>query len=845
MRRWSGSPWGGVVTNVETISTDQLRRLHPRVIEGPTEIAALLERLLDEQVALRQGLNRRIEPETATVVEVTGDHLVLRADGFDRTDQRNLLLNFSLDGQTFSFPTVRLDGEVNGRVRAQKPRAVYCRERRDRARRPPGSGLSDPSRVLLIEEGRRQRQAQVEDCSAGGLGVRLPLAESRVSPCFRVRFVDGDRAGCEADAELRHQAPDTAGSGWTRLGLALSNYGSPSPVPVVHRDEVLPGRIVDRVRRRWSTLAQGAAYASTRLVRSLVPRRQQGPKIHLARYQNEQGERLVGIIDSWGDARGATAVVIAPAWGRTKETLLPLARTIVETFRAANRPVVVLRFDGIRKRGESHNDADCLEPGTEHHRFTFSQGARDISATLDFLERSPEFAPSKTILVTFSAASIDGRAAVAQESAGRIAGWACVVGAPDLQSAMRVISGGVDYLGGVERGVSFGYQEILGVEVDIDLAAEDAIAQGMAFLEDARRDLAQISQPITWFHGAHDAWMDLDRARDILSHGDTRQRQLVVIPTGHQLQSSRQALEVFQSIAADIGRMALGVELRPALPNFGDLDARRGAERSRRPAVETNLRDFWHDYLVGRDGVLGIELMTSASNFQSLMEAQIEALRVGAGDVVLDVGAGTGAFPTQIADCGDCPVPLEIVELDFVKDGLRRARKRLEERVFPKGLSVQYLEASLDVPEGFRSIPLRSESCDRVLASLVLSYVSDPSELLREIHRVLRPGARLVISVMQKDADISKIYMEGVDELQGGLARKRFGAEGAEQVTKSARAFLNDASRLLDLEERGAFQFWEPDELAALIRGTGFSNLEVCSAFGMPPQAVMVAADRP
>ena len=93
------------------------------------------------------------------------------------------------------------------------------------------------------------------------------------------------------------------------------------------------------------------------------PANSEGPEIRVVRYQNERGERLVGIIDSWGDTRGATAVVIAPAWGRTKETLLPLARTIVETFRAANHPVVVLRFDGIRKRGESHNDPDCLEAG--------------------------------------------------------------------------------------------------------------------------------------------------------------------------------------------------------------------------------------------------------------------------------------------------------------------------------------------------------------------------------------------------------------------------------------------------------------------------------------------------
>jgi len=460
----------------------------------------------------------------------------------------------------------------------------------------------------------------------------------------------------------------------------------------------------------------------------------------MVRYETERGERLVAIIDSWGDTRGATAVVISPAWGRTKETLLPLARTIVATFQAANQPVVVLRFDGIRKRGESHNDPECLEAGTEHHHFTLSQGVRDISATLDFLERSPEFAPSKTILVTFSAGSIDGRAAVVHESSGRIAGWVCVVGAPDLQSAMRAISGGVDFVGGFERGVSFGFQEILGVEVDTYLASEDAIAHKLAFLEDARRDLAEISQPVTWFHGEYDAWMDLDRVRDILSHGDTRHRQLVVIPTGHQLQSSRQALEVFQSVSVEIGRMALGAGLRPALPNFGDLDARRVAERSRKAAVKMNLRDFWHDYLVGRDGVLGIELMTSASHYRLLMDTQIEALRVGAGDVVLDIGAGTGTFPTQLAEDGGCPVPLQVLELDFVKDGLRRARKRLAERVLPNGLSVQYLAASLDVPEGFSSIPLGSESCDRVLASLVLSYVKDPSELLREIHRVLRPG---------------------------------------------------------------------------------------------------------
>jgi ubiquinone/menaquinone biosynthesis C-methylase UbiE len=132
-----------------------------------------------------------------------------------------------------------------------------------------------------------------------------------------------------------------------------------------------------------------------------------------------------------------------------------------------------------------------------------------------------------------------------------------------------------------------------------------------------------------------------------------------------------------------------------------------------------------------------------------------------------------------------------------------------------------------------------------VLASLLLSYVKDPFELLREIHRVLRPGARLVISTLQKDADISKIYMEGLSELRSGLARERFGAEGERRLAGSARTFLNDAARLLDLEEEGTFHFWEEDELAALLRGAAFSNPSVRPVFGEPPHALMAVANRP
>ena len=70
-------------------------------------------------------------------------------------------------------------------------------------------------------------------------------------------------------------------------------------------------------------------------------------------------------------------MVIPPAWGRTKETLLPLAATIVETFRRAGQPVRVVRFDGTHRRGESHVDPELRTPGEEYLHFTFSQAVRE------------------------------------------------------------------------------------------------------------------------------------------------------------------------------------------------------------------------------------------------------------------------------------------------------------------------------------------------------------------------------------------------------------------------------------------------------------------------------------
>ena len=403
---------------------------------------------------------------------------------------------------------------------------------------------------------------------------------------------------------------------------------------------------------------------------------------------------------------------------------------------------------------------------------------------------------------------------------------------------MRVISGGVDYVGGVERGVSFGLQEVLGVEVDIDLAGKDALQHKLAYLEDAREDFETIRQPITWYHGKYDAWMDLDRIKNVLVSDTATNRRLVLLPTGHQLRSSREALDVFQEIASEIASMAHGSRIAPALPDLGELAQRQKAERSRLARPSVNLRSFWRDYLVGRDGTLGIELMTAASAYRSLMAAQVDALALSPGAHTADLGSGVGSFSLHVSEIFAGREPVVVFACDFVRAGLLRGRARLEGDLGSDGARVHGIECDLDRGP---AVPLRTGSMDAVMASLLLSYLRNPEAMLREIRRILRPGGRLVASSLRRDADISKIFMDGLQELTSIEGVEHLGAAQA-LVDEAAPKFLNDAARLLDLEEFGFFNFWEIDELVALVEGAGFAVVSAEPGFGEPPQAIVVTA---
>jgi ubiquinone/menaquinone biosynthesis C-methylase UbiE len=253
------------------------------------------------------------------------------------------------------------------------------------------------------------------------------------------------------------------------------------------------------------------------------------------------------------------------------------------------------------------------------------------------------------------------------------------------------------------------------------------------------------------------------------------------------------------------------------------------------------VRSFWRNYLVGRDGSVGIELMTQIRPYRELLRLQISELDLRPGQRIADLGSGTGALPLSLIDMDCVPGDVSVVEFDYVREGLCRCRHRLDAEQ-PQGhaLEVSFVEANLDAGNGIASFPVATGSFDGAVASLMLSYVSRPIVALREMHRILRPGARLVVSSLRQDADMSKLFIDGLAELR---------TRGAtlvpdDHLDRAARNYMNQASRLLDLEESGVFRFWNSSELASLISRAGFEVIATQESFGSPPQAVVITAIR-
>jgi arsenite methyltransferase len=109
-----------------------------------------------------------------------------------------------------------------------------------------------------------------------------------------------------------------------------------------------------------------------------------------------------------------------------------------------------------------------------------------------------------------------------------------------------------------------------------------------------------------------------------------------------------------------------------------------------------------------------------------------EALGAAPGERILDVGCGPGFYASELLD--QVGEEGSVVAVDASPQMLAVAAHRCEGRA---NVSFHQADAA--------SLPVEDGGFDRALSVQVLEYVADVEAALREFHRALRPGGRVVV----------------------------------------------------------------------------------------------------
>lgn len=125
-----------------------------------------------------------------------------------------------------------------------------------------------------------------------------------------------------------------------------------------------------------------------------------------------------------------------------------------------------------------------------------------------------------------------------------------------------------------------------------------------------------------------------------------------------------------------------------------------------------------------------------------------------------------------------------------------------------------------------RRLPFADASVNKICCSLVLSYLKEPLSLIREFHRILRPGGVAVVSSMKPGCDMTVLYHDYVTQNSDTQSELEVDNE------QDASVLLSAAGRIKLKEDTGVYQFFEFEELEQFAALSGFEDTQSCRSFG-------------
>jgi SAM-dependent methyltransferase len=265
---------------------------------------------------------------------------------------------------------------------------------------------------------------------------------------------------------------------------------------------------------------------------------------------------------------------------------------------------------------------------------------------------------------------------------------------------------------------------------------------------------------------------------------------------------------------------------------------RRERERLRRANAPAESEvSFWSGYL---KKYRILEKSTDYRAYLQLIGSLCGTPQPGA--LVLDAGCGNGMFGrwmireawSHVSPAGG-PPPV-YVGLDLTVQGLADALAGQlgVRRPLPDAPGLQYavvdFDRLTDAGGTTARLPFQEGMFDVICCSLVLSYLKRPQALLGELHRVLRPGGRFVVSSMKPHCDLSVIYRDSI------------GRSVTDGDIDAGRDLLRAAGTIKIKEETGHYTFYSPARLACLVMDAGFNVKK--SSLSLGNQAAVIQATK-
>jgi PAS domain S-box-containing protein len=525
--------------------------------------------------------------------------------------------------------------------------------------------------------------------------------------------------------------------------------------------------------------------------------------------RNPRGQTIVIADDHLRQslAPNTPVVIIAPGYGQTGLDASTLS------YYLAHHRLRVLRYD--------HTNHVGLSDG-ELQQTSLRSMQADLLKVVEFVQHTWPTAPLIVI-----ASDITARVALKMAVQSPPLDLLLLINpVVDIQATLMTVHGHdlvADHRYGVRRGIA----NLLGLNVNVDRFVGDIIGGHFADLASTIADLRLVRSPsaiLTIPGSPLGPLPPADLPQSFLNALGSHTR-LAIAPaplTGQSLPLHDQHPPAFRQVREEI---AVAVSLTTVPAEFHPHTRRTLARQQRIEMERTRLRHSLSQMTRKALRIAYLQQLSQLGNLPEYWKLLDDLYRLlnplDPGSVLLDVGVGHGDLlrATMVNQAyrsrqrGWSPErPVHVIGLEDSQDSLMQARQSL--RALHRELDSDFAGTLTTHPpmttewvhaDWSQGFPMKDHSFRRIVCNLSIPFIPSPLTTIRELHRILQPEGRLVLTVFHPDTDLSVLY------------RRHLHRTNQDEFSPPAQIVLHHLGRLREAIRNGLLHTFDRSSLTSFL----------------------------